>query len=119
MQGKPNSHPVPATPRPIPGATSPSEALFHEPRGAQEHKGRQEPELRTQRNEHPVGAPPRAAPAGPHAQCAGVKSIMRSHWEQLSRSPFGLRGLSAYGWDMLWGAGEKQVGIAQHLLWDI
>lgn len=73
--------------------------LFHQrlqvPRGVQGHRDEWEPKLRTQRNKHPAQAPLRAAPLRPLRQYPDVKHIMRSHWEQLSSSPYGPRKVPA------------------------
>lgn len=45
------------------------------------------------RTEHPVQASPGVVPADPQPRCPGMTPITMSHWEQLSRSPFGLRRL--------------------------
>ena len=65
--------PCPGCSQDIPGAISPSKAHLHKPRGAQRHKGKQEPKLRTERKGHAALAPPRAVRREPQPQCQGIK----------------------------------------------
>ena len=98
-----------ATSKPMTGAISPSKAHLYKPKGAQEHKGRQEPKLRTQRKGHHVQALPRAVPGYPPPRCPGLRPI-----KNISSSPDHL-------WD--WGHSLTRVmgdimGCRGRAFWD-
>jgi len=81
----------------LPGPPEKPSAQLQKTRGAQRHKGRQDPKLRRQRRGHPVQVPLQAVPGEPQPWCPGVTPIPVGHWEQLSRSPLGLREVTAQG----------------------
>lgn len=89
-----------ATPRPVPGATSSSKACVPKPRGAQAHKGTWKLKLRTQ-GINDISKP---LPGEPQLQSAGVKPIIKSHQDHLSRWPYGCRRVSDW-WRDMWDAG--------------
>lgn len=89
---------VPATPRPMARAVSPSKVHLHTPRGAQGHTGRREPTWGTPRKSHPAQAPSQSCPrraSAPVLRCPHIRMSQKE--QQLSRAPFGLGGEHCQG----------------------
>lgn len=75
---------------------------------AQGHKGRWEPETRTQKKGHPACIPPRAGPAQPQPQAWNSPRWVNS--------AFGTEMCCCPGaWDSSWDAGEGHLDITQAL----
>ena len=89
--GKPEEHP--AAPRPITGAMSPPAQAQ---RGAEAQRQAGTP-IKDPEKGHPIQAPLRAVLGEPRPRRPGVTPIPVGHQEQLSRSPLGLREVTAPG----------------------